>query len=48
MNKKETSIIEQIIQNCSALNEENKNKVMWITEGMAIVGGTKNGKDSRR
>ena len=48
MTKKETGVLEQILTNCKALNEENKNKVMWITEGMALVGGKKSGKDTRR
>ena len=48
MKKTEEKVLEQILQNCNALNEENKNKVMWITEGMALVGGANNGKNARR
>lgn len=48
MNKKETGVLEQILTNCKALNDENKKKVMWLTEGMAIIGGVNNGKHDRR
>lgn len=48
MNKKETATLEQILTNCKALNDENKKKVMWITEGMALVGGGQDGKHDRR
>lgn len=48
MNKKETSVIENIIQNCKTLDEKTRDKVLWITEGMALAGGNNNGKKNRR
>ena len=48
MKKQETKVLEQIVNNCSKLSEEARTKVMWITEGMALVGGANNGKETRR
>lgn len=48
MKKSEEKVLEQIITNCKALSETNKSYVMGLTEGMALVGGLKNGEKARR
>lgn len=48
MKKAEEKVLEQILTNCKALNDTNRNYVMGLTDGMVIAGGNKNGKEVRR
>ena len=47
MKKNEVEILEGILTNCKNLNEESKNRLLWITEGMVLVGGGKNANDTK-
>lgn len=48
MNKKETAVLEQILNNCKNLPDDTRDRVLWITEGMALVGGRNNDKNTKR